>query len=161
MTRPTLAGAGLIAAAALAGCASHHPSHTRTPHPDHGAHQAHDAYVAAINSNDLDTFLDMLTDDAVFMPPNSPRLVGKQAISEWAEPYLDAYRIHWEKTSLEFIITGDYAIEQYAYAENDTPKAGGPQLQDTGKGINIYRRCEDGVWRVARDAWNSDLPLPE
>lgn len=160
MTTLRLAATSALAAALLGGCASQRRTAPNAG-DDESAHRAHEAYVAAINSNDLDTFLDMLTDDAVFMAPNSPRRVGKQAIREWAEPYLDAYHIHWDKTSLEFIITGDYAIEQYAYAEDDTPKAGGPQLQDTGKGLNIYRRCDDGVWRVARDAWNSDLPLPE
>ncbi len=125
---------------------------------DESVHLAHDAYVAAINSNDLQTFLGMLTDDVVFMPPNAPRLVGKDAVREWAAPYLEAYRIHWEKTTLEFIVAGDWAIEQYAYEESDRARDGGPPLRDTGKGINIYRRGTDGVWRVARDAWNSDLP---
>ena len=103
----------------------------------------------------------MLTEDTVFMPPNSPRIVGKQAVREWAAPYLDAYHVHWDKASLDLIITGDYAIEQYSYVENDTPKGDWPRLEDTGKGIIVYRRCDDGVWRVAQDAWNSDLPIPE
>jgi hypothetical protein len=31
-------------------------------------------------------------------------------------------------------------------------------VTDTGDGINIYRRGDDGVWRVARDGWSSDQP---
>lgn len=129
--------------------------------PDETALAAHDAYTNAINSNDLEAFLAMLTDDAVFMPPNSPRIVGKQAVREWAAPYLDAYQIHWDKTCFELIIAGEWAFEQYGYIENDTPKGEWPRLQDTGKGVIVYHHDDDGVWRVARDAWNSDLPLPE
>ncbi|MCA9275919.1 MAG: nuclear transport factor 2 family protein [Phycisphaerales bacterium] len=131
-----------------------------TQHRDHdaSAHQAHDAYVEAINSNNLENFLGMITDDIVFMAPNAPIMVGKDTVREWAAGYLDAYTVHWDKTELEFVVNGDWAFEQYAYEENDTPKNGGPNLRDTGKGLIIYRRCDDGIWRVARDAWNSDLP---
>ena len=139
----------------LAGCASSGGGHAAR---DEAAHRAHEAYVEAINANDLETFLAMLTDDVVFMPPNAPRLVGKEAVREWAAPYLEAYQIHWDKTSLELVVCGDWAFEQYAYVENDRARDGGPALQDVGKGINIYHLDADGVWRVARDAWSSDLP---
>jgi len=42
---------------------------------DAAAHQAHDAYVTAINSNDLDSLLGMLTDDVVFLSANEPVMV--------------------------------------------------------------------------------------
>lgn len=125
---------------------------------EESAHHAHAAYVEAINSNDLEATLAMMTNDVVFMPPNSPRLVGKDAVRAWAGPYLAAYEVHWEKTSLELVVNGDWAFEQYAYVEDDTHRDGGPPLEDEGKGIIIYRLGDDGVWRVARDAWNSDLP---
>ncbi|MFG0284624.1 MAG: nuclear transport factor 2 family protein [Phycisphaerales bacterium JB039] len=155
MFRITASGVVVCALGALGGCAG-----MGAQQADESAHKAHDAYVAAINSNDLETFLGMLTEDVVFMAPNSPRIVGKDAVRAWAAPYLEAYEVHWEKTTLELVVAGDWAIEQYAYVENDTPRGDWPALTDTGKGINIYRREADGVWRVARDAWNSDLPAP-
>jgi len=33
-------------------------------------------------------------------------------------------------------------------------------VTDTGNGPIIYHHDPDGKWRVARDAWNSDLPPP-
>ncbi len=125
---------------------------------DGSPHMAHDNYVTAINSNDLDAFLGMITDDIVFMAPNAPIMTGKDTVGDWAREYLDAYTVHWDKRVLEFVVCGDWAFEQYAYVEDDTPKNGGANLQDTGKGLIIYHRDDDGVWRVARDAWNSDLP---
>ena len=124
------------------------------------AREAHESYVAAINSNDLDSLLAMLTDDIVYQAPNGPEVVGKAAVREWGKGYLDAYTIHWEKTTREFVIAGDWAIERYGYKSHDVPKAGGPALDDEGKGINIYHKDADGRWRVARDGWSSDLPLP-
>jgi ketosteroid isomerase-like protein len=124
------------------------------------AHAAHDAYVAAINSNDVEAWLAILTDDIVYMAPNAPLLKGKDELRPWGEGYFGAYTTQWDKTSLEFVVMGDWAFERYAYTVTDTPKDGSEPLHDVGKGINIYHKDADGVWRVARDAWNSDLPLP-
>ena len=124
------------------------------------AHRAHEDYVNAINSNNLDSLMAMLTDDVVYQAPNGPEVVGKAAVREWGKAYLDAYTIHWEKRTLDFIIAGDWAFERYGYKEHDVPKAGGAAMDDVGKGLNVYRRGADGRWRVARDTWNSDLPAP-
>jgi len=124
------------------------------------ARQVHEAYVAAINSNNLDSLLAMFTDDVVYLSPHEPAVVGKAAVRPWGEAYLKAYKIHWDKTTEDFIISGDWAFERYSYKEFDIPQGGGPQLEDTGKGLNVYHHDADGTWRVARDAWSSDLPVP-
>ncbi len=121
-------------------------------------HTAHAAYVDAINTNDVETIMGILTDDVVFMAPNAPLMEGKAAIRPWVEGYVNAFRSRWIKTTLEFVVAGDWAFEQYSYESADTPRAGGATLRDTGKGLIIYRLEDDGVWRVARDAWSSDLP---
>lgn len=127
---------------------------------EQAAHKAHDAYVAGINSNNLDAFLATISDDAVFLPPNSEPISGKPAVGEWVKGYLAAYETKWVKTSKEFVVRDDLAYEWYSYTSTDTPKVGGaaagtPVVTDTGNGINIYRRGPDGVWRVARDAWTT------
>ncbi|MFT4647582.1 MAG: ketosteroid isomerase-like protein [Glaciecola sp.] len=45
--------------------------------PTSDAHEAHQNYVDAINSHDVDRMLGMLTDDAVFLAPNTPPIIGK------------------------------------------------------------------------------------
>ncbi len=127
---------------------------------DATARQAHEAYVTAINSNNLDSLLAMLTEDVVYLSPHEPVLVGKTAVRPWAEAYVNAFTIHWEKASLEFVVAGEWAFERYSYRSTDTPRGGGAAVQDTGKGLVIYHHDPDGKWRVARDAWSTDLPLP-
>jgi ketosteroid isomerase-like protein len=124
------------------------------------ARQAHEAYTAAINSNNLDSLLAMCTEDVVFLSPNEPVVAGKAAVRAWSAAYLKAYTIHWDKTVSELIVAGDWAFERYAYKEHDIPSGGGAPVTDTGKGLIIYHHDADGKWRVARDAWNSDLPRP-
>ena len=122
------------------------------------AHQAHEAYVEAINSNDVDTMMPTVTDDIVYIAPNSPAVIGRAAVRAWLQDYFSTFRSHWEKTSVEFVVTGEWAFEHYTYKSLDRPKAGGADVKDSGNGINIYHHDTDGTWRVARDAWATDQP---
>lgn len=126
---------------------------------DPAAHLAHEEYVTAINSNNLETLLGMLTDDVVFMAPNDKPYVGKAAVKPWLEGYLAAYRTHWDKPVQEFVVAGDWAFERYSYTSTDTPVAGGDPVVGTGWGFVVYHHDPDGKWRVARDAWGSDQPV--
>jgi ketosteroid isomerase-like protein len=122
------------------------------------AHLAHQAYVKAINSNTLDSILGMLTEDVVFMAPNDKPYVGKAAVRPWVAEYLKAYKTHWDKPVKEFVVSGDWAFERYAYKSTDSPAGGGAPVADTGWGFAVYHHDADGKWRVARDAWGSDHP---
>lgn len=148
----------LVLVAALAACNPPAPA-TDAAADEAGVEAAHEAYVTAINSNDVDAVMAAMTDDITYLPPNGPALSGAAAVRPWIEGYFAAYRTAWVKTTEELIVSGDWAIEHYAYQSTDTPIAGGAALTDTGKGVNIYHRDADGTWRVARDIWNSDIPL--
>jgi|SRR5437868_2272852 len=119
---------------------------------------AHGHYVAAINSNDVDRLMSDLTDDIVYQSPGAPEVVGKTAVKTWVSSYFAAYRTKWQKTSIGFTVSGDWAFERYTYKSTDTDKKTGAVTTDVGKGINIFRRGADGKWRVAIDGWSSDRP---
>jgi ketosteroid isomerase-like protein len=151
----------LSSLAVVSGCGAQGPqAPAGTAAADATAQQAHQAYTTAINSNNLDSLLAMFTEDVVFLSPNEPVLVGKAAVRAWSEAYLKAFTVHWDKAVSEFIVAGEWAFERYSYKQNDKPTGGGASVTDTGKGLIIYHHDSDGKWRVARDAWNSDLSLP-
>lgn len=127
---------------------------------DTTAHLAHEAYTTAINSNNLDSLSGMFTEDVVFLAAHAPPIIGKPAVRKWAQDYLEAFTTHWDKTSEEFKVAGDWAFERYSYKSTDTPKTGGAPVVDTGWGLVIYHHDADGKWRVARDAFATDTPLP-
>lgn len=150
MTRQITLAATVAAVVALSGTAL-----IANPVED-AAHLAHDRYLAAINSNDPAAFLATVTEDVVFIAPNSPAIVGKAKLEPWVRGYFDAVETSWEKTSLEFVVAGDWAFERYSYKAADLPRGGGEVSVETGNGINIYRLGADNVWRVARDVWAAD-----
>ena len=121
------------------------------------AKQAHEAYTKVINSNNVASFMTMVTDDVVMLSPNEPAVVGKKAVRAWVTGYYQAFTAHWDKRVVSFAEAGDWAYEMYSYKQSDKPKAGGDLITDTGKGLIVYHRDADGKWRVAKDAWNSDL----
>ena len=150
---------GVLAVATLTAC-TQSPSPTRDAAADLAAHQAHEAYVTAINSNNLDSLLGMLTDDVVFLSAHEPVMVGKAAVRPWLQAYLTAYRTHWDKPVQEVVVSGNWTFERYSYTSTDTARAGGAVVRDTGWGLLLYHHDSDGKWRVARDAFGPDHPAP-
>lgn len=147
-------------AASLVACGS--PRTSRSPAAagtgTADAHRAHQNYVDAINSNDLDSLLNMLTDDVVFLSSNEPVMVGKAAVRPWVASYFKAYRTHWDKPVQEFVVNGAWAYERYAYVSTDTSRTDGSVVRGTGWGLLLYHHDPDGKWRVARDAFGPDHP---
>ena len=86
--------------------------------------------MTAINSNNLDSLLGMLTDDVVFLSAHEPVMVGKTAVRPWLEGYLKAFKTHWDKPVQEFVLNGDWAFERYSYRSTDTPLTGGAVVED-------------------------------
>ncbi len=116
-------------------------------------------YDAAINSGDLDSWVSLYTDDAVRMPPNSPALVGKDAIRSVMQSSFEKYTFDIKETTEEVIVAGDWAFARGTYTYTITPKAGGEPIgDDSGKWMAFNKRQPDGSWKIYRNIFNSDLP---
>ena len=90
------------------------------------ADQAHEAYVTAINSNNLDSILGMLTEDVVFLSAHEAPMVGKAAVRPWLEAYVQAYKAHWDKP-----------------VQEKCPQCGKPFLLEKTMKKGTTRRCAD------------------
>ena len=102
----------------------------------------------------------LLTEDAVFMPPNGPAVEGRGAIQEWIESSGIVMTAH----TFEFTDVGgqgDVAYGRATYTEAYTLGGVAPAIEDAGKVLGVLRRQPDNSWLIAAWCWNSDLPLPE
>lgn len=117
-----------------------------------------DQEVAAINSGAAD--ISYLADDAVMMPPNEPAVSGSTAIGEWVRSFMSQFTASLEYGSSDITVSGDWAIERYAGTLTLTPVGGGDAVEEVLKGIHVYRRGDDGTWKMVYDVWNSDAPPP-
>ena len=88
----------------------------------------HNLYVTAINSNDTQAVAARLSDNVVFQTPGEPELVGKEAVTEWASSFFEAFEAHWDKTENLFEVSGDFAISRYTYSARIQPREGGAPM---------------------------------
>ncbi|MGD0922495.1 MAG: DUF4440 domain-containing protein [Terriglobia bacterium] len=121
---------------------------------------ATDEEVAAIEASDFRRYLALLTDDALFMPPNALAKAGEE-LREWLRDFVDGYSVEYLKlTHDETVVEGNLAYHRFVYGWKVTPKAGGETMLGHGKGMHILRRQPDGAWKIAREIWNA-LPPPQ
>ena len=115
---------------------------------------AHNASV--INSGNLDGWIAQFTEDAIFMPPNSVTLKGKEAGREFARPWYEQLNMEIEISVDEIEVHGNWAFARWSFVGRSTPKSGGKVIQKNGKEIWILRRQSDGSWKCSHIIYNSD-----
>ena len=109
-------------------------------------------------TKDWHAFVELVYErDAIVMAPHAAAVEGHQAIiAFWqAFPPISDFK----QQSLEMEGFGDlaYLRDQYSVA---VTLPGNVVFRDTGKVITIYRKQTDGSWKIFREIWNSDLPVP-
>lgn len=115
----------------------------------------HHAYVAAINSNDTDRILALLSDDIVFQVPGEPELIGKEAVRTWAANFFTGFEAHWNKTEHALEQSGNLAVNRYTYIARYRSREDGAEIGEIGKGTCVYRRDGSGEWRLIIDSWST------
>jgi uncharacterized protein (TIGR02246 family) len=119
--------------------------------------QVDENLVKLANAQDSKGAVALYADDATVLPPNQAALEGRAAIQAWMEAPRPVS--NFQMKSLEIEGRGDLAYDRGTYSVTVTP-AGAAPIQNRGKYLTIYRKQADGSWKVQRDIWNSDLPLP-
>lgn len=116
--------------------------------------------ATSVNSLNLETITSIYAHDVEYLPPGEPALKGTDAVQEWVAAMVEQFDVDLKYTAAEVEVIGDWAFEQYAGTATLAPKAGGDSVVEHVRGIHIYRRGEDGSWKITHDIWNSDAPMP-
>ena len=116
-------------------------------------------FAEAYNRGDMAAAVEFYTEDVKFLHPNTEIVSGKKAIKEFFEAgrALGLRRINFE--SLEIGFEKNLAYERGVIKMKIEPE-GGQAMIERGKYLVIMKRQVDGLWKVAVDIWNSDLPQP-
>jgi uncharacterized protein (TIGR02246 family) len=111
------------------------------------------SWEKAYNSEDGAAVAALYTTDAALLPPGGARVEGQQAIADfWAGAIASGLaNVELETTELEFF--DDTAIE-IGYLAGTVPADGGGTTAVAGKFIVVWKRGDDGTWRLHRDIWN-------
>lgn len=110
--------------------------------------------MSAIATGDAERYFAVLTEDAVFMPPNSLSKTGEE-LRQWLREFLSQVAVEClQSLHGQTVVAGDLAYHGYACSWKTTPRAGGQPTIAHFKGMHIARRLADGSWRLARNIWN-------
>jgi uncharacterized protein (TIGR02246 family) len=115
---------------------------------------------AAWLRSDADGITRYLAEDAILLPPNAPRQVGRSQINTFLR---ELFR-HYTMTELamperELKVEGDVAVERSLYQWTLTPVNRGEAIHDEANWIGIWQRGSDGRWAEVCGIWNSTLPV--
>jgi uncharacterized protein (TIGR02246 family) len=107
-------------------------------------------WIGASAAGDLDTVLELMSEDAVFLLPGQPPMRGRAA---YAEKFRGHAKMKIEGTSeiQEIAIREDLAYCWNQLTVTVTPEGGSP-LRRSGPVLTIFRKESDGCWRLYRDA---------
>ena len=118
------------------------------------------AYVAAFNTGEANALPAFFTDDAIWLPPNAPAIVGREAIRSFVQNNNEQFTEELTAEVVEADVAGDWAFLRMTYGATMTPKTGGESMELSGKWVNIWRRQPDGSWKIYREIWNTNQPMP-
>jgi len=111
-----------------------------------------ETWMAATKRGDIETVLDLITDDVVFLVAGQPAMIGKSTFAKAAEAQASHGPVQFDGTSEieEITVLGEWAFMRTNLTVTITPP-GGEAMIRAGHTLSILRK-ENGKWRLARDA---------
>lgn len=116
------------------------------------------AEMAGLNSGKTDWLASVYASDVQMMPPGEPAVNGLPAATAWLEAMYKTGNLAGQYTSAEVVVSGDWASDRYTAMLQISPFNGGKRINETIKGIHVYKRQADGKWLMVQDVWNADPP---
>ncbi|MEL7539769.1 MAG: DUF4440 domain-containing protein [Pseudomonadota bacterium] len=117
---------------------------------------ASDEWVATYNENDWEALAKLFVADATMMPPNSPAVLGSDAIAAWEAEYETGFQIAFDVQEIEGY--GDIAYVRGRSCVFIPLETGGYGV-DIGKYLEIRKKDENGEWLIVTDIFNSDAAM--
>jgi len=107
-------------------------------------------WMDASRRGDIDTVLDLMTDDVLFMKPGREPF-GKAEFKVNSEALRDA-KMDGRAEVREVEVLGDRAWIRNHIRVTMTPSGRTEPMTRSGYTLTILKRCADGQWRLFRDA---------
>ena len=109
----------------------------------------------AFGSRDFEAVTSLYEEDMVRIPPDEPVVLGAAAFLEQLE--VDSAEIEYvldEYQVRRLDVSGDLAYILATYTEHWTPRGGGEATYSSGRWATMWKRQDDGGWKIAAEIWN-------
>jgi uncharacterized protein (TIGR02246 family) len=118
----------------------------------------------AFAAGDAAALAALVTEDAIWMPPEEPAISGRAAVETRYNSLFAELRDQFTDVahSLEVVevrVCGNWAMARGRYRLELTLPTVPQPIVITGKNVHTYLRQPNGSWLIASDIWNSDAPV--
>lgn len=125
-----------------------------TEHSLQGLERVRAKWWVTVSTGDLDGYLALFADDAVWVTTELDEIEGREAIREWLTPVFELFDYELTVTVADVRVAGNLGIERALFQSRMTPKntpAGDEEPHD-GRYLIYWRWDDDTGWLVQRYA---------
>ena len=140
---------------ALAACSDQAPS---TKGDEDAIRAQNQKWLEAIAKHDADSVAAIYAQDGEFLPPNSSKVTGRDAIKAAWQAMFQIPGVGLTFTTDKFVFgkSVDLAVDIGSYDFKSA--SGGSSVNDKGKSVVTWVK-RDGTWLVLTDMFSSDAPM--
>jgi uncharacterized protein (TIGR02246 family) len=117
------------------------------------------SYNDALNGGRTAAVMPLYADDGVFMPPYSQSAVGKAAVEKAYDAVFDELKFHVRFTIAELnVMAPSWAYVRTNSAGTTDHHSTGRTTAEANQELFIFRKGDDGKWRIARYSFSPTNP---
>jgi len=119
--------------------------------------QRRQRWVDLTTGGDAGGCVQLLTEDAVWFPPDMAALSGRAQVRNWMAPFFELYEYEFSVVNPQLRLAGNWALERGVFKSFHTSRFDGRRSEHSGKYLISWRRESDGEWYIERYMHLSDL----
>lgn len=116
----------------------------------HALEERHREWIQVVNGGDIDAYCEILTVDAVWIPPRSEPVEGREAFKNWLAPFVERYSYQFDLSDQRIHVAGNRAFERARFTSEMTPKSGGASMTHSGTFTALWMKEQDNNWYIER-----------
>ena len=163
--KPLLVAASILAVSAHSGLAPAQttetslPSNAATAGDEAAIRRVLASYNDALNGGKTAAVLPLYADDGVFMPPYSQSAVGREAVAKAYDAVFDELKFRVKFTIAELVVMApSWAYVRTNSAGTTAHHSTGRTTAEANQELFIFKKGEDGKWRIARYSFSPTNP---
>ena len=95
----------------------------------------------------------LYTPEAVFIQPDGSRVTGTEALRRLYDKITSTFDSSLKFSSEHVETSGNLTYDSGTYTETLVTRGTGKSIQMKGSYLTIYRKVEDGAWKIVEQMW--------
>jgi uncharacterized protein (TIGR02246 family) len=117
------------------------------------------SYETALNGSNTEAVMPLYAEDGVFMAPNNQSAVGKEAVRQAYDAVFKAITLKVKFAIAELVVMSpQWAYVRTNSAGTQTINATGATSREANQELFIFKKGDDGRWRIARYSFSTTNP---